>query len=312
MLLLTWPLLVFAGHGDAPVVFTQPLTIATTTPTETQFLTGVAGVPATIGGELRLPVSQGRVPVVVLMHEATGVSPNVRHWADILNGIGLGALIVDSFNGRGIAETSTDASRLAHAAMLVDAYRALAAVGAYPRVDARRVALMGFDKGGWAALYANVRRFQRLHGPKGFEFAAAIAFYPPCTAAYLDDDQVSARPLRVLHGTADDWLPIDACRRYVARLRRGGADAALIELAGARHQFDLQDLPPLLRLPNVQRPSCQTEERAGGVSVNRDTGRPPTREDCVQLGATIGYDGRAYEDALRRVKETLVSALGAG
>src|SRR5204863_4757963 len=111
VLLLAWPLLVFAGHGDAPVVFTQPLTIATTTPTETQFLTGVAGVPATIGAELRLPVSQGRVPVVVLMHGATGVSPNVRHWADILNGIGLGALIVDSFNGRGIAETSTDASR---------------------------------------------------------------------------------------------------------------------------------------------------------------------------------------------------------
>jgi dienelactone hydrolase len=275
-----------------------------------QFLTGASGTPATIGGELRLPVTQARVPVVVLVHGATGVSPNVRHWADVLNGIGLGVFVLDSFTGRGIVETSTDLTRLAHTAMLVDTYRALAAVGAHPRVDARRIAVMGFAHGGWAALYANVRRFQRLHAPRGLEFSAAVAFYPPCTTTYLDDDQVSARPLRLMHGAADDWLPIDACRQYVARLRHAGADVVLVEMAGARHQFDLQDLPPLLRVPNVQRPACTTEERAGGVVVNRASGRAPTREDCVQRGATIGYDPRAYEEALRRVKETLIASLG--
>jgi dienelactone hydrolase len=312
VLLVAWPLLVFAGHGDQPVVFTQSLTIATATISESQFLAGAGGVPATIGGELRLPVTQARVPVVVLLHGSDGVSPNVRHWSDLLNRIGLGVFVVDSFNGRGIVETSTDQSRLAHAAMLIDAYRALAAVAAHPRVDVRRIAVMGFGKGGWAALYANVRRFHRLHGPKGVEFAAALAFYPPCVTNYLDDAVVNARPLRVLHGTADDWLPIDACRGYTTRLRRAGADAALVELAGARHQFDLQDLPPLLRLPGVQVPSCLTEERAGGVVVNRATGRTPTREDCVQLGASVGYDARAYEEALRWVKETLVVAFGGG
>ena len=50
----------------------------------------------------------------------------------------------------------------------------------------------------------------------------------------------------------------------------------------------------------------------GGVVVNRATGRPPTREDCVLLGATIGHDAHAYDDALRHVKETLVTALGGG
>ena len=312
VLLVAWPLLSFAGHGDAPVVFTKQLTIATATVTETQFLIGASGTPATIGGELRLPITQSRVPVAVLLHGAAGVTPNIHHWADVLNGIGLGVFIVDSFSGRGVGETSMDASRLAHASMLVDAYRALAAVAAHPRVDGRRIAVIGFAKGGWAALYANVRRFQRLHAPKGFEFAAAIAFYPPCTTTYLDDDLVSARPLRVLHGTADDWMPIDACRHYTTRLRRAGAAVALVELAGARHQFDLQDLPALLRVPNAQRPSCVTEERAGGVVVNRATGRPPTREDCVLLGATIGHDAHAYDDALRHVKETLVAALGGG
>jgi dienelactone hydrolase len=310
-LLIACPVAALAGHGDMPAVFTQPLSFASATPTEAQFLAGAAGPPATVGGELRMPVAPGRLPAVVLVHGETGVSPNVRQWADTLTGMGLGVFVLDSFNGRGIAETSTDASRLAHAAMLVDAYRALAALAAHPRVDGRRVAVMGFSKGGWAALYAGVRRFERLHGPKGMAFAAHVAFYPPCTTAYREDEQVSARPIRVVHGTADDWHPIEPCRQYVARLRRAGADAAMIELGGARHLFDLQDLAPAVRLPGVQRVTCLGEERADGV-VNRATGRPPTREDCVQTGVTIGHDARAYEEALRRVKETLVAALGGG
>ena len=311
VLLVLLPLAAGAGHGDVPPVFTQSLSFLSSTPTEAQFLAGAAGAPATVGGELRMPVAPGRLPVALLIHGETGVSAGVRHWAETLNGIGLGVFVLDSFSGRGIAETSTDPSRLAHAAMLVDAYRALAALASHPRVDVRRVAVLGFSKGGWAALYANAARFQRLHGPRGLGFAAQLAFYPPCNATYREDDLIAVRPLRVFHGTADDWHPIEPCRQYIARLRRAGADAVMVELSGARHFFDLPDAPPVLRLPGVQRSSCLTEERADGV-VSRTTGRPPTREECWQPGATIGHDQRAYEEALRRVKETLVAALGGG
>jgi len=79
VLLVAWPLLSFAGHGDAPVVFTQALNVATVTVTETQFLTGATGTTATIGGELRLPVTQARVPVVILLH---GAGPDFSLGAD--------------------------------------------------------------------------------------------------------------------------------------------------------------------------------------------------------------------------------------
>ena len=309
LVLAAYPVAVLAGHGDLPPIATQALSFPSATPTEAQFLAGNAGAPATVGGELKMPVGPGRLPIVVLVHGETGLSPNVRHWADTLVSMGLGVFVLDSFNGRGITETSTDQSRLSHEAMLIDAYRALALLAANPRVDGRRIAVMGFSKGGWAALYASVRRFQRLHGPKGAEFALHLALYPPCATSYREDEQVTARPIRIAHGTADDWHPIEPCRQYVARLKRAGADAAMIELSGARHFFDLSDLPPVMRLPAVQRVACATEERESGV-VNRATGRPPTREECVQLGATIGYDARAYDEALRRVKEMLVSNLG--
>jgi dienelactone hydrolase len=305
------PLAALAGHGDAPPVYTQALSFPTSTPTDAQFLAGVAGPAATVGGELRMPVAPGRLPMVLLVHGETGVTPGVRQWADTITGLGLGVFVLDSFSGRGIAETSTDQSRLAHSAMLVDAYRALAQLASHPRVDVRRVAILGFSKGGWAALYANVRRFQRLHNPKAVELAVQLAFYPPCTATYRDDDQVAPRPIRVFHGTADDWHPIEPCRQYVARLRKAGADATIVELSGARHFFDVQDLAAVVRLPGVQRSSCLTEERADGI-VNRATGRPPTREECAQPGVTMGHDARAFEDAQRRVKEALIAALGGG
>ena len=304
------PLVAYASHGDPVPVVTQALTIPTTTPTDAQFLAGVPGPAATVGAELRLPLTPGRIPAVILLHGSTGVSHGLRKWADTLNGIGLATLIVDSFKARGIAQTSTDLSRLSDGAMLVDAYRALAVLATNPRVDGGRIAVMGVSKGGWAALYASVKRFQRLHGAKGPEFGAYLALYPACGGAYLEDEQVSARPIRVFHGTADDWAPIEPCREYVARLRRAGADATLVEYQGARHFFDVQDLPAVMRLPAAQRRSCVVEERTPGVLVDRATGRAPAAETCVQTGATMGHDARALEDTIRRVKETLVSALG--
>ena len=309
MTLLAWPLAALAGHGDVPPLVTQALTFPSATLSDADLLAGAAGTPASVGGQLRLPITPARVPAVILVHGETGVAANVRQWADVLNAMGLAVLVLDSFSARGITETSTDASRLSDGSMLVDAYRALNVLATHPKLDGRRIAVVGFSKGGWAALYSGTRRFQRAYGAGG-EFAAHVAFYPPCGTTYRDDEQVTTRPIRVVHGTADDWMPIEPCRQYVARLRRAGADASMIELAGARHFFDDPNLAPLVRLPGVQRFACAMEERPPAGLVNRATGRPVTRGDCVQSGVTVGHDARGYEEAMGRVKEALVAALG--
>src|SRR5258708_3577499 len=54
----------------------------TMTVTDKQFLTGAKdGIPARIGGELRLPSRTGRVPAVTIIHGSAGVGANVdrRH-----------------------------------------------------------------------------------------------------------------------------------------------------------------------------------------------------------------------------------------
>ena len=45
---------------------------------------------------------------------------------------------------------------------------------------------------------------------------------------------------RLYHGVADDWVPIDPCRDYVARSKKVGASIDVVENLGAHHLFDNQ------------------------------------------------------------------------
>src|ERR1700730_4657912 len=136
----------------------------TVTLTDKQFLTGGRGsIPSRIGAELRLPAGAARVSAVVLLHGSAGIGANVNRWADELNGLGVGAFLVDSFTGRGIVQTVTDQSQLSSLAMIMDAYRALEILSKHSAIDPSRIAVMGFSKGGFAALYASLKRFQRMY-----------------------------------------------------------------------------------------------------------------------------------------------------
>jgi dienelactone hydrolase len=282
----------------------------TVTFTDKQFLTGAKeGNPVRIGGELRLPFGTSRVPAVTLVHGSAGVGANVDRWARELNGIGVAAFLLDCFTGRDIVETVTDQSRLGSLAMIVDAYRALELLSKHERIDSSRVAVMGFSKGGFVALYSSLKRFRRMHGSPEVEFAAHLPFYASCYTVYLEDEQVSDRAIRLFHGIADDYVSIEPCRKYVARLRCAGKDVQLTEYAGARHAFDNHLYSPPLSLPDaVTTSQCPREERPGGIIVNLETGQPFTWSDaCVTRGATVGYDHLATAEATKAVKEFLVS-----
>jgi dienelactone hydrolase len=311
--ILVLPALGVPAAAAAQVARMEVHPFASTTLTDQEFLTGRRdGRPVTLAGELRLPrPGSDRLPAVVLLHGSGGISGAVTDWEQELNSMGVATFVVDSFTGRGIVSTVNDQEQLGRLAMIVDAYRALDLLARHPRIDPARIALMGFSRGGRAALYAAVRRFQRLHGSAGREFAAYIPFYPDCTTEFLTDTDISERPVRIFHGSRDDYAPVTPCKAYVERLRAQSKDVQLTEYADAGHIFDGQALrkPVTLEKAPTTR-GCRLVEAQDGVIVNAATKQPFTYADpCVEYGPTIAYNEVAAAAARKAVREFVISTL---
>jgi dienelactone hydrolase len=284
----------------------------TTTLTDDQFLNGVKeGQPSTIAAELRLPRrTSERMPAIVLLHGSGGLSGSHDLWAQELVGMGIAVLLVDSFTGRGIVSVSASQDTLGRLAMIIDAYRALELLAPDSRIDSDRIALIGFSRGGQSALYAGVRRFQKMHGPPGLEFAAYIPFYPSCNTRFRDDENVTSKPIRIHHGLADNYVPIEPCQAYTDRLQRAGKrNVVLTEYPDAHHAFDNPANPKPVRAERSQSTAnCVMHEDSNGRILNTKTGKPFNyRDTCVRLGPTLGYNAGAHAEAVKSVKEFLAA-----
>jgi dienelactone hydrolase len=284
--------------------------LRTTTLTDTQFLNGVKeGQPVTIAAELRLPrTAQSRMPAVVILHGSGGLSGSHDLWAQELVGMGIAVLLVDSFTGRGIRSVSASQDTLGRLAMMIDAYRALELLAPDSRIDTDRIALLGFSRGGQSVLYAGLRRFQKMHGPIGLEFAAYIPFYPSCNTRFRDDENITAKPIRIHHGLADNYVPIGPCQDYTERLHKAGKrNIVLFEYPDAHHAFDNPGNPTPVRAERSQSTAlCTLHEDGSGRVLNSKTGKPfDYRDTCVRVGPTLGYNAAAHAAALKSVKEFL-------
>jgi dienelactone hydrolase len=304
--LLAFALLVPAlAHAQAGRI--ELYAIQTATLSAQQFLTGDKnGKPTLLGGELRLPaVEKPTYPAVVLLHGSGGVRNNVDLWAKELNSLGVAAFILDSFTGRGIVSTSLDQTQLHELAMLFDAYRALDILAKHSRIDASRIAIMGFSKGAVAAAYSGIARFNKMHGTAGATFAAHLGFYTPCNTTFIDETATTGKPVRLFHGVADDLVQIGPCRAYVERLRAAGRDAQLTEYSGAWHTFESPGAT-LVDRKGPNRGACRNEEKPGGLVFNAETGKPFDFNDkCVTHAAHLGYSPDAHSKSIRDVARVL-------
>jgi dienelactone hydrolase len=156
-----------------------------------------------------------------------------------------------------------------------------------------------------------MKRFQRMHGPTNLEFAAYIPFYPNCITTYKLDDEVADQPIRIFHGSADDYVPVAPCRSYVERLKAKGKNVQLTEYAGAYHVFDGQAYKKPVKLEKTQTVrQCQLAEAENGVIINIKTKEPFTYADpCVQRGVTIAYDEKASTEARKAIREFVTATL---
>jgi dienelactone hydrolase len=291
--------------------------IPSLTISDRQFLTGDAnGTPVTVAGEFRIAQGSGRLPVVVLMHGSSGVGAASEAWVHNFNAMGISTFVIDGFSGRGLTSVSLNQALLGRLNLIVDIYRALDILAHHPRVDPERIVLMGFSRGGQAALYASLDRFNKLWNKSGVQFAGYIPFYPDCSTRYSTDIEVAARPIRIFHGTPDDYNPVASCKAYVARLQDAKRDVVLTEYPDSAHGFDagLLGLSNVTVSANAQTArNCHIVEGEGGVLVNADTKAPFGYKDaCIELNPHVGGNPATAEEARKAVNEFLQGLFGLG
>src|SRR4051812_39802266 len=283
--------------------------IPSLTLSDQQFLSGDAnGKAVTVTGEFRIAQGSGKLPVVILIHGSGGMGPNIESWARDLNAAGISTFALDGFTGRGLTSVNMDQAALGRLAFTLDAYRALEILAKHPRVDPARIAVMGFSRGGQGVLFASLKRFHQAWNKSGVEFAAYIPFYPDCMTSYMLDTDVAERPIRIFHGTPDDYNPVAACKPYIARLRAAGRDVQLTEYPNAQHGFDNPlGTPAPFTVKGAQTVrNCRIAEEPRGILINAVSKEPFTYKDaCVENDPHVNYDAEASAAAHIAVKNFL-------
>jgi dienelactone hydrolase len=256
------------------------------------------GAPVTVTGSLSIPPTDEPVPAVIMTHGCGGVWGSEVGWVEELNDLGFATLIVDSFGGRGITEICTGQETINVASPIVDIYRAAETLDRHRWVDGSRLAIVGFSFGGRAAIWTAFTRFKETY--EGREFAGHIAFYPSTCFIELADESVSSGPIRIFHGTDDDWTPIDQCEAMVERMAADGTDIRLLAYPGAEHSFDNREVGWAERhlvLEGVSPRNCTFAEIDGAIIDldTRDIGG--IGSTCIERGVSYGYDAQARKDA---------------
>ena len=297
-----------------------------------QFLNGeYRGNPISISGILNFPLRTGqqRLPAVVILHGSGGPSYFENNWQNILNDLGFVTFLVDSKSGRGCDQVFGGcAAQHQGMANIVDAYQALNLLTNHPRIDPNRIAVLGLSIGGKAALYSSVKRFQRLWGHPGQEFAAYVPLYPPCNTVFIDDEFIGDAPIRIHIGDQDEWTSVRACKEYVTRLQANGKDVKIIVYPGAHHGFDTQS--PMssegFDIPGWKHTNCRFREDQNLGNVPQQvvqagyekTGRKPSLDrvaflmyddDCATGSGRMEYDSNAAARVKKLVSEFLSSTL---
>ncbi|MES3002412.1 MAG: dienelactone hydrolase family protein [Pseudomonadota bacterium] len=202
-----------------------------------------------VWGELRLPRgAEERVPAIVLMHGSAGVERGMAQWVDDFSDSGVASFVVHVFEPRGVKRTAENQALVPYAADLMDAFQALQLLARHPRIDASRIGVMGFSRGGSVAFQTAVEPLRRAVVKSDLRFALHIPVYAGCNQVYWSP-RITGAPMLNLVGAEDDYSTAQPCEQLAARYAGAGAGIRTIKYAGASHSWD--GTYPVFYLPNA-------------------------------------------------------------
>ena len=272
------------------------------------------GNTITVGGDLFLPAGGDKVPALLIHHGSGGVSADreLRYARELVK-LGLATFVIDSFKPRGITSTVREQSTVTTNEMLADAFAALQALAAHPRIDGRRIGITGFSKGGSVALLAAHEGRAAGALPSGLRFAVHVPFYPWCGTQHYKPKMTGA-PIYMLLGAADTYAGVEPCQRYAELLKAQGTHVEVVVYPDAQHGFDsgrayqVAQGENMSRCVFVQQPDGSWRETFSGVTTNDGKGQRiegaygRALAQCRTYGVSGGPDEAARTQSMQALK----------
>jgi dienelactone hydrolase len=182
---------------------------------------------------------EGKQPGIVIFPEWWGMNEYVQERARALAEIGYVALAADMYGEGKVAADATEAGQLTgqfrgrweeggRELMRERAAAAVAALAQDPRVDAERIAAIGYCFGGTCALEA---------GYSGAPVVAVVSFHGGLTAPVEKDLPALRAHFLILHGADDPTVRPEAIEACQEGLRRAKVDWQMVYYGGAVHAF---------------------------------------------------------------------------
>lgn len=288
-----------------------------------------AKAEATMGmGKLILPQGASDkkpVPAMVILPGGAGAIPGRENeTAQVLADQGIAALVLDNFKPRGISEEMPYALKIMGTSefdAVADAYAALKALNKHPAIDARRIGVLGFSKGGIAARMGMDERIRNKLAPGVAPFALHVDFYGPCYAL-MQTRKTTGAPLVSFRAGEDASNDLVACAQQEVLLRQAGSEVSAVVYAKAGHdwesnqprefnerpylagctiEFNDKDLPTVNGKPLI--PVGAKPDRQTRYQIRVHSGK--TLGDCVKVGYISGRDESARSLAGKQLLQFL-------
>ena len=199
--------------------------------------------------------AKDRYPAVIVVHTLGGYrDANEGYAAAELRKSGFATLTYDSFAARGTTGAAMSATPGYLPSGVADAYAALRQLANEPRIDASRIAIIGFSFGAEVAHLSAFEPLRSALDPGQGRFAAHVGFYPAGSMGMMaEGGAYTGSPVLMLLGEKDDNLPVAKFENYLAYARAAGHPAPIetVIYPGAYHAWTASNLTTLRFYPEL-------------------------------------------------------------
>jgi dienelactone hydrolase len=261
---------------------------------------------------LSLPTKgKASYPVMVIAHSSAGVQPKDHDWVKWFNDLGVATLLIDTFTPRGIGNSASNQSVLSYGATIGEYLLALKLLETHPAIDIKRAGIIGFSRGGVAAMATSIESLRK--GVIGGDLKYAVHF-PVYGGCYFRAERWTGAPMHLLVGTEDSYENIDVCEGWKEHAKGKGIEADLTLFSGVHHGFDDSSKPGLRNFPNAEKwKPCKVEwnidthqfRTAGNPGWRPDNNMGADTATCTSKGVTVKYDVDATNQLKQKVESTL-------